>query len=132
MSEGVVGSVWEVLAERVGDDLRSVARYEATDVTSRMRDDVESLYSVPERQELIDSVILNQMHLDVVDDAFKTGDLNALVQVFDDAWVIAHPDSLQGKSGVLVSIDRPGSETTMADIDWVCTYLADELDGLLE
>ncbi|MFB6142821.1 MAG: hypothetical protein ABEJ30_05700 [Halorientalis sp.] len=130
-SERPVDRVWAALAERLGDDLRAVSRYGPSGYETRARDDVDARYSDDEEDEVFDSVVLEQMNLASVERSFKLGSLTSVVQVFDDAWVVIAPDSLAGKSGVLVSVDRPGDDVTMADVDWICDFLDSELEDTL-
>lgn len=118
----VVDRVWDEISDRLGGDLRVVTRYEASDFETRMREDVRERYSVDEDWEVVDQTILRQLRLDDVEAAIDAGSLEAQVWVFERAWVLTWPDSLTGKSGFIVSVER-GGDASMDDVDAVIEYL---------
>ena len=127
MNDTLVDEMWEDVSARVGDDLRVVMRYEATEFEARMRDDVCEMYSAEEDQTAVDDTIVTQLRLAETERAFKAGSLRAVVRVFDDAWGMSRPDSLAAKSGVFVSIQRDGGCASMADVEWCVEYLDGEV-----
>jgi hypothetical protein len=118
----VVHDIWESMHDRVGEDLRVVTRYDGSDFQTLMREDVREQYAVDEDWEVVDQTIVRQLSLDDVEAAFDAGALQAQVWVFEQAWVLTWPDSLPGKSGVIVSIER-GGDATAADVDAAVEYL---------
>lgn len=126
MSNSLVERIWTDVSDRVGDDLRVVTRYKGPEFETRMRDDVRSQYTPDEDQTIVDDTIIQQLSLERAENSFKAGSLNGLVRLFDEAWVLSWPDSLQTKSGVIVSIQRH-STASLDDLDWCAQYLNDEI-----
>lgn len=127
MAKSLVENVWDDVYERMGEDLRAVTRYDATDFDTRMRDDVRARYTSDEDQRIVDDTIINQLSLRHTEDAFKVGDLDATIRVFEEAWIVTWPDSLPKKSGFIISVEREGESTGLQDIDWILRYLDDEI-----
>lgn len=127
MGTSLLERIWNDVFDRVGEDLRVVTRYTGRDFETKMRDDVRAQYTTDEDQVVVDDTIIQQLSLSDTDNAFKTGQLNGLVRVFDEAWVLSWPDYLSGKSGVIISIQRNGTNATMDDIDWCIEYLEREI-----
>lgn len=115
----------------VGEDLRVVTRYDASDFETRMREDVRERYTLDEDWRVVDETVLRQLSLDDVEAAFDAGDLAAQVWVFERAWILPWPDRLPGKSGPIVSVER-GGDATMADVDRVVEYLEADVAGRLD
>jgi hypothetical protein len=130
MAEVSVDRIWDGITERVGDDLRGITRYEGTDLETRLREDVRDQYTRTEDKELVDNMIIDQLRLKETEIAFKTGQRHGLVRIFDEAWFLSWADSLEGKSGVVVSIQRNGTES-MDVLEWCIRYLNEEIDPLL-
>ncbi|TYT60513.1 hypothetical protein [Natrialba swarupiae] len=124
-------TVWDAVYGRIGADLRAVIRYQPMDWDSVMRDDVRERYTHSDTQAIVDQTIVCQLSHGRQERAFESGSLNALVQVFEDAWVVSCPDSPGRKSGVLVSIERDGNAATMADVQWCIDILEEDTDQLV-
>jgi hypothetical protein len=122
-----VDGVWADLHERVGDDLRAVTRYESREFETRMREDVRERYTDDEDRAIVDDVIVRQLGLLDTERRFDAGRLEANVNVFEHAWVIAWPDGLPSKSGFIVSIQRGGDATTIEDVEACIGYLNEEV-----
>lgn len=131
MDDELVTKVWDAVSDRVDDNLRVVTWYDAEAFETRMRPDIREQYTADEDRVVVDDTIVTQLSLPETENAFKTGRLQALVRVFDDAWVVSWTDSLPKKSGFLISVQRHG-EVTMDDIEWCLQYLDDEVAPLLE
>ena len=127
MTATLAQTIWDALHERLGPDLRTVVRYDATGYTSRNRADVDELYDDEEGRRIVDQSIITQLSQQDLSAHLKTGDLEAVVRVFGDAWILTWPDPLEGKSGVYVSIEREGDTATMADVEWCLEYLETEV-----
>ena len=127
MDDSLVTEIWEDISERVGDDLRTVVRYEATSFEVRMRDDLRAKYSTDDDQAVVDTTIINQLSLAEADSGVRTEPLCALIRVFGDTWMLSRPDSPGAKSGVIVSIQRDSETTSLADVEWCIEYLDDEV-----
>lgn len=125
MAQGLVDRIWKDLRLRVGADLRAVTEYEAHAFDTRMRDDVRESYTPEDGRELIDRTIIDQFSERAVDEQFKAGDLQAVVQVFVESWVVVRLHRHDVKRGTLVSIDRNGPNATMEDVDYCIEYLVD-------
>ncbi|MFP8951912.1 hypothetical protein ACLI4Z_02900 [Natrialbaceae archaeon A-arb3/5] len=121
-------AVWNAVYDRIEDDLRVVIRYGPKDATSVMRDDVRATYSSTESQAVVDQTIVSQLSYSRHEETFKAGELDAVVRVFENAWIVAYPDAPDRKSGVLVSIERDSDRASMSDVEWCIRYLEDELD----
>lgn len=96
-----------------------------------MRDDVRTQYSSIDDSRIVDDTILSQLVAADTEDSFKTGELQGIVRIFDDAWILAWPDANSKKSGVIVSIQRDSEQTSMADIEWCVEYLDEEVAPLV-
>jgi len=128
----VVDRVWTDLRERVAEDLRVVTRYEAREFEIRMREDVRERYTDREDRAIVDDTIVRQLGLFDTERRFDAGELEANVNVFERAWVIAWPDHLPSKSGVIVSIQRDGDAATLADVEACLDYLDEEAGPSLD
>jgi hypothetical protein len=111
-----VDDVWEGLSEAIGDHLRAVTRFRATEFETRMRDDVRRNYTEREDQRVVDQVVLDQLLSKELEQEFKCGDLTGTVHIFQEAWILvqAHPEFR--KRGYIVSIDRT-DDLSMADLE---------------
>jgi hypothetical protein len=127
MTGTLAQTIWDALHERLGSDLRAVVRYDATGYSSRNRADIDELYDDDEGQRIVDQSIITQLSQQDLSEHLKTGDLDAVVRVFGDAWILTWPDPLEGKSGVYVSIERGGDTASMADVEWCLQYLDEEI-----
>ncbi|RQH01281.1 hypothetical protein [Natrarchaeobius oligotrophus] len=116
-------TIWDTIYERVGEDLRAVIRYEPTNSESVMRDDVRSQYEPDGTRAIVDQTIVSQLNDRRQESAFDVGRLNAVVRVFEDAWIVSCPETVARKSGVLVSIDRNGDAASVTDLEWCIRYL---------
>ncbi|PGF14643.1 hypothetical protein CP556_20640 [Natrinema sp. CBA1119] len=132
MTGSLVAGIWDDLFEQVGDDLRVVTRYKPTEFDTKMRDDVRAKYTCEEDRIVVDDTIVKQLGLDDTEEAFKTGDLHALVRVFDDAWILSWTDDLPKKSGLMISIQRDGATASMDDLEWCIQYLDTEIALLVD
>ncbi|MFB6220527.1 MAG: hypothetical protein ABEH90_03725 [Halolamina sp.] len=132
MSERLIDRIWDAFHERLGDDLRGVDLYSGERLESRLRDDVRQLYSPAEDREAADDTIVKQLGLARTESAFKVGELRSLIRVFDEAYVLSWTHELEEKSGVMVSVERPGETVTLADLEWCLEYLDDEITDLTE
>ncbi|ARS89100.1 hypothetical protein [Natrarchaeobaculum aegyptiacum] len=129
MSGGTPEAIWNVLTDRIGDDLRAVIRYGPTESESKLRPDVRRRYSTDALRDLVDRTIVAQLGHRRAQQTVAAGDLTAVVRVFEDAWIVSCPDPADRKCGVLLSIDRDGDQTTMADLEWCLGYVEQEVVG---
>jgi len=109
-------AVWDDLFAVLGEDLRAVTRYDGMDYDTVMREGIREQYTVDEDRAIVDDTIVKQLGLGNTEGAFKTGRLEAVVRVFEDAWVVSIPDRIGAKSGFIVSVERGGA-ATMDDVD---------------
>jgi hypothetical protein len=126
MDRDLVDTVWDDLYDRLGDDLRTVVRYEASTSESKFRPDVREQYERAEREQIRNDTIVQQLGLAEQGSVFKTGELESLVRVFEDAWVLTWRDPSNVKAGFLVSIQRD-RDATMNDVDETIRYLDREI-----
>lgn len=122
--------LWDIVHEKIGEDLRGVTRYKATEYDVVLRDDVRDLYGPEGDRRVVDDAIISQLSSRDADSSYKAGDLNGLVKIFDDAWILTYPDSIAGKSGYIVSVQRRGGTTPMDTIEWCIDFLADQESAL--
>lgn len=127
MTGGQLESVWDTVTDRVGTDLRAVVRYGPTETDSKIRRDVRRQYTTDELRDLVDRTIVEQLGYRRNQEAVEAGDLTAVVRVFEEAWIVSCPDPTDRKCGVLLSIDRDGDQTTMADLEWCLEYVRREV-----
>lgn len=120
--------VWEELEGRYGHDLRAVIRYHPTGYEAHMRDGLREQYSDQQVQSFADEAIVNQIQLESKVEAVDFGPFHGVVRIFDDAWVFIWPDSLDGKSGFLVTLERTDSAVGLDAIEEIDTYLSEEID----
>ncbi len=132
MDASLVDEVWDAVSARVGDDLRTVVRYEATSFEVRMREDLRDEYSAADDQAVVDTTIIHQLSLAEAENEVRTDPLRGLIRVFDDTWMLSRPDSFTAKSGFIVSIQRDGETSSMADVEWCIEYLDEEIAPRLE
>lgn len=116
MVDASAQAVWDDLATVLGEDLRVVTRYDGMDYDTVMREEIREQYSANEDRAIIDDTIVKQLGFRNTEGAFKTGRLEAVVRVFEDAWVASIPDRIGAKSGFIVSVERGGA-ATMDDVD---------------
>jgi hypothetical protein len=131
MERDLVDVVWDALHERVGDDLRTVVRYDASSSAVKFRPDVRERYDLDERQQILDDAIVQQLSFSDQGSVFKTGDLKSFVRVFDEAWVLTWREPSNVKAGFLVSIQRDGEIATMEDVEYCIQYLDEEIEPRL-
>lgn len=127
MTGGVVTKIWEDVSERVGDDLRVVTWYDAGTFETRMRDDIRAMYTADEDRAIVDDTIIKQLGFRDTKNAFKSGELDGVVRIFDEAWVLSWIHDRSTKSGVIVSIQRNGETASMDDLEWCVRYLDAEI-----
>lgn len=130
VTEIAAHGVWEALHERFGDDLRAVTRYEGTDFETKMREDVRARYTDRQDQRIVDETIVSQLGMGSSVAAFEAGDLQSLVRVFDEAWVLTWPDAWDQKSGFIVSVQRDGEGGALGDADACLDILRDGFASL--
>lgn len=123
----LVDEIWDAVSDRVGEDLRVVTRYDGSEFATRMREDVRETYSSTEDQQIVDTTVVSQLAHQEIERAHKSGDLHGVVRIFDEAWVLSWPDSIPGKSGVIVSIQRDGATASFDDVEWCLGYLDEEI-----
>lgn len=119
----IVDRIWADLHERVGDDLRAVTRYDSREFETRMREDVRERYTDREDRAIVDDIIVRQLNLLETERRFDAGRLEANVNAFEEAWVLAWPDHPPSKSGFIVSIERDGERTTIQGVEDCLDYL---------
>lgn len=117
--------LWDAVEERVEEDLRVVTIFRGNEFETRMRADIRAKYTPAEDRDVVDDTVLTQLNLDRTEGAYKTGDLHAIVRVFDEAWILSWAEEFPTKSGVIVSIQRDGSIADMTDVEWCVDYLND-------
>jgi hypothetical protein len=120
--------IWDELVGRYGTDLRAVIRYHPMEYKEHMRDDVRQQYTDSDVQSFVDEAIVNQLGLESKVDAVDLGPLHGVVRIFDDAWVLIWPDSLDEKSGFLVTLERDGASVGIDAIEEIDAYLTDEVE----
>ncbi|APW98035.1 hypothetical protein CHINAEXTREME_09680 [Halobiforma lacisalsi AJ5] len=116
-------SIWDDVSNRIGEDLRAVVCYEATDFERVLREDVRTEYSGSDLQAVVDRTIVTQLSLDRDTGAFRAGEFSGFVRAFDDAWFLSVPDPADPKAGILVSVDRGSDELIDGDLEWCLDYL---------
>jgi hypothetical protein len=108
------------------------------DFETKMRDDLRTQYSSIDDSSIVDDTILSQLVVADTEDSFKTGELQGILRIFDDAWILAWSDVHSNKSGIIIiiiiiiiSIQRDSEQTSMADIEWCIEYLDEEVAPLI-
>jgi hypothetical protein len=122
----LVEGLWRALSALVGPELRVVTWYEGRSFETRMRDDVRQQYSALDDQAVVDDIVGWQLRFPGSVDRHNSGELDALVRVFEDAWVVIWPLSYADRSGIVVSIER-GDDVSMAVVDDCIDYLSTHL-----
>jgi hypothetical protein len=120
--------VWDDLVGRYGADIRAVIRYHPIEYEERMRDDVRAQYTDSDVQSFVDEAIVNQLSLESKVDAVDLGPFHGLVRIFDDAWVLVWPDSLDEKSGFLVTLQRENSSVGIDAMEDIDAHLSEEIE----
>jgi hypothetical protein len=123
MSRELVEELWTALSNVVGPDLRVVTWHDGRAFETKMRDDVRARYSSLDDQAVVDDIVGWQLRLPGSEDRHDSGELEAIVRVFEEAWVVAWPHSYADRSGVVVSIER-GNDASMDDVDACIQYLS--------
>ena len=126
MNRELVEGLWRALSALVGPELRVVTWYEGRSFETRMRDDVRQQYSALDDQAVVDDIVGWQLRFPGSVDRHNSGELDALVRVFEDAWVVIWPLSYADRSGIVVSIER-GDDVSMAVVDDCIDYLSTHL-----
>jgi len=119
--------VWNELEGRYGSDVRAVVRYHPTDFDTEFRADLRKQYSEDEVQSIINEIIIDQISVDDLVENFYLGHLDNTVRTFEKAWLLICPDSLNKKSGFIVSIERADSTLSMTAVETVSEYLCNEI-----
>lgn len=110
MFDQQVGELRSVVADRFGEELRSVASYDEDGFELRyVRDDVDALYDDRDYARVFRTLRLEAMDRPTQDSLYAHGDLLCTYRVYEDATVIHVATS--ETQGVLVSVD------TGADVD---------------
>lgn len=110
MFDQQVGELRSVVADRFGDELRSVASYDDDGFELRyIRDDVDALYDDRDYARVFRTLRLEAMDRPTQDSLYAHGDLLCTYRVYEDATVIHVATS--ETQGVLISVD------TGADVD---------------
>lgn len=110
MFDQQVGELRSVVADRFGDDLRSVAAYDEAGLDIRyMRPDVAELYDDRDHSRVFRTLRLEAMDRPTQDSLFSHGDLRCTYRVYEGATEI-HVATSETR-GVLVSVDAD------ADVD---------------
>ena len=117
MTSQSVEILWDRLYEVFGDDLRGVIRYDSKKFDLVLRDDIDDRYTDLEDRRVVDDSIVTQIGAQQSQDTFKAGPLEGFVKIFEEAWVLTVPDSIPGKSGYIISIQRQGAETTIDEFE---------------
>ncbi|GAA0674514.1 hypothetical protein ACFQDG_13405 [Natronoarchaeum mannanilyticum] len=123
-----VDVVEEPIRERVGSDLRAIIAYDGREYDCTLRDDLAEQYSESEIRRIVNRSIVIQLGVRDHPSSLKTGDLDALVRTYEDAWLVGCPAPNRRKSGVLVSVARNGGDATFADVDECVRVLEDAVD----
>jgi hypothetical protein len=103
-----------------------------TDVRDRVGEDLRDQYTRREDRAIVDDTVVRQLGLFDTERRFEAGELEANVHVFEEAWIIAWPDDLPSKSGLIVSTERDGDVATVGDVEWCLDYLNGEVDPSLD
>lgn len=104
MFDQQVGELQSVVADRFGDDLRSVAAYDEAGLDIRyMRPDVDELYDDRDHSRVFRTLRLEAMDRPTQDSLFAHGDLRCTYRVYEGATEI-HVVTSETR-GVLVSVD---------------------------
>lgn len=123
MSTDIIDRIWAEMTDRIGTDLRVVTQYDSRGYETRMREDVREQYSTEEDRELVDQTIVDQFSEQALSSQFKTGELEAVVRVFEESWVVFWAHRRDVKRGIIVSIERNGPIASMDDVDHCIQYL---------
>jgi hypothetical protein len=90
-----------------------------------MREDVRGRYTDSDDQRIVDETVVQQLSSPNIEDAVDVGRLEAVVNVFEDAYVVRVPTPPRPKAGYIVSLDRDvGRQDELADR--VLAAVADE------
>lgn len=125
MSDSLAQQIWEELSARLGSDLRAVARYHHDSRDVILRDDLEKEYSNTEIQDLLNELIIDQLRVRDTSQKPHLDCYRGRISVFDAAWIIQYPDSLDTKSGTVVSIQRSDACGSFEDVEVCLSYLED-------
>lgn len=126
VSRELVEELWTALSTLVGPELRVVTWYEGRAFETKMRDDVRQQYSTLDDQAVIDDIVGWQLRFPGSIDRHNSGELDASVRVFEDAWVVIWPLSYADRSGIVVSVERGGA-VSMDIVDDCIDYLTTNL-----
>jgi len=113
------------IRERVGSDLRAIIAYDGREYDCSLRDDLVEQYSESEIRRIVNRSIVIQLGVRDHPSSLKTGDLDAIVRTYEDAWLVSCPAPNQRKAGALVSVERNGEDATLADVDECVRVLED-------
>ncbi|MFW5911131.1 MAG: hypothetical protein ACOCQV_00175 [Halolamina sp.] len=104
MSEIGANALHAALSDRLGTALRGVVRYDGNAIDHALRDDVEASYDDEEIRTFVDSSIVHQLNAPAFEEAFRLGELEAVVRTFERSWVAQVADG--AKQGCLFSVER--------------------------
>lgn len=128
MPTTVVDAVWDEMYDRVGVDLRTVTGYDNIEFETRMREDVRAQYTDTDDVQIIDDTIVDQFSERRLEEKYNMGELHATVRYFDECWLVSWFYPGERKSGILVSIQRDGSEASFEDVEYCLEYLEAEIE----
>jgi hypothetical protein len=123
MADVTAREVWNALHDRFDADVRGVARYDGAEFETVLREDVRRQYSSVDRQEIVDGLLVGQISTSELASLFEIGSLAATVRVFESAYVISSTDALDRRSGILVSLDRDGTDRSGRALERTVQYL---------
>jgi hypothetical protein len=109
--------LWEKIFEQIGSDLRGGIEYNGVEYESVLREDLQKQYSDSEIQRIVNESIVLQLGVSDRPSGLKTGELNAFMRMYEQAWILSCPHPNKRKGGILVSIDQDRETATLPDIE---------------
>jgi len=115
--------LWEEIQEYLGSDLRAVVKYNGIEYDCSLREGLKEQYSESEIQRIVNETIVLQLGVSDRPSSLKTGELNALMRVYEEAWILSCPHQKKRKGGIMVWIDQDRKATTLPEVEQCMEFL---------
>lgn len=114
----------EKLKQEIGERLRVVATYDEESYQAfYIREDIDEMYTGEEREEIYRERILEGISKEYREGLYRVGELNSVVEVFDESVIFHFPKD--DNTGVHISVDSDMDLHVMGIIEAVQANLDD-------
>ena len=115
MRDGMADTIWAVLTERFGDDVRIVTYYDGDIYEIRIRNDLQEQYSTANKRAIVRNVMEEKLDVIEQESIFDVGEFGCNVRVFEDAYVLH--SQFDDRRGTIISMEREANLPTISTIE---------------